>query len=142
MKIEYSTGVKTYEVAGGEISFNPTDTEFSRRLYDCFEKLANLQTEGEVKNAEVEQDGRKLYDMIGEREAEMRKNIENVFGEGSASKIFPDTGLYALADGLPVWANFLLAIVDIVEEASDKEIGIATPRADMLMKKYGKYIKK
>lgn len=142
MKIAYSTGVKTFEVEGGEISFNPADTKFSHRLYDCFENLSHLQKEGEQENAEALQDGEKLFSMIEKRESEMRGYIEDVFGEGSAAKIFPHTGLYAIADGLPVWTNFLLAVMDIVDASMTDEQKKTTPRANELMKKYEKYIKK
>lgn len=141
-KIAYSTGEKTFEVAGGEISFNPADTKFAKKLYDCFDKLANMQKNGEEQNEEIMNDGEKLFELIEKREAEMRDCIEEVFGEGSAEKIFPNIGLYAIADGLPVWTNFLLAIIDIVDASMTDEQKKATPRAEMLMKKYGKYIKK
>lgn len=141
-KLNYSTGVKEFEVAGGTIRFNPADNAFVHRLFDCFEKLSQRQDEGEKENEELAADGEKLFEAIEDKEVEMRNCIEEVFGKGSAKKIFPDTGLYALADGLPVWTNFLLAVIDLVDASVADEQKNANPRIDFYMKKYGKYMKR
>ncbi len=141
MKLSYSTGVREYEVEGGVIHFNPCDTKFAERLYKCFDKLGKRQEDGEVENEELKNDGVKLFEAIKAKEAEMRGYIEEVFGEGTAKLIFPNTGLYAVADGLPVWANFLLAVIDEVDKSMEEQQVTASPRFDALMKKYQKYVR-
>lgn len=142
MKLNYSTGVQEFEVAGGSIRFNPADPQFVHRLLDCFDRLQKRQDDGEQENEVLAEDGEMLFRTIEERDAQMRQDIEMVFGPGSAAAIFPDIGLYALADGLPVWCNFLLAVLDLVNDSVADAQNADNTRIDFYMKKYSKYMKK
>ena len=141
MRLNYSSGIKTFEVDGGTISFSPTDTKFAERLYTTFDRLAKMQEDGEKKNAELEGDGEALFNAIHAKESEMQSAIDSVFGEGASKKIFPEVGLYAVADGMPVWANFLFAVMEVVEDAMGDEHKKSESRMELIKKKYGKYMK-
>ena len=142
MQLKYSTGVKEFEVAGGTIRFNPSDPAFVHRLMECFDDLQKRQDDGETKNQQLESDGVALFHAIEERDAQMRNGIDYVFGPGSSQVIFPGISLYALADGLPVWCNFLLAVLDLVNDSVADAQNADNARIDFYMKKYSKYMKK
>ena len=139
-KLNYSTGVQEFEVEGGTIRFNPADPVFVRRLYDAFSALGEQQEAGEKQNQALT--GEALFEVIEEKDAEMRRSIEGVFGPGTAKMIFPEVGLYALADGLPVWCNFFFAVMDLIDTTTQEQQKKANPRVDYYMKKYGKYMKR
>ena len=47
-----------------------------------------------------------------------------------------ELGLYALAGGLPLWANFLLAVLEEVESAVDAQQQAASPRVAYYMERF------
>ena len=47
----------------------------------------------------------------------MRTAIDKLLGEGVCAKVFGRMNVYAYADGLPVWANFMLALLDECDTA-------------------------
>ncbi len=142
-ELNFDTGVVEYRVNGGHvIRFNPADNRFVERLFVVFDRLSHLQEEGEQTNALQSGDGAKLFAAINARDAEMRRDIDSVFGEGAADGIFPDVGVYALADGLPLWTNFFLAVIDEVDASMTEEQKKVHPRVERYMKKYEKYQRK
>lgn len=134
-ELSFETGVVEYQVNGGEvIRFNPADNRFVERLHGLFEKLGSAQQEIPENEA--------VFERIREKEAEMRADIDGVFGEGTCRKVFPGVGVYALAGGLPLWANFLLAVLDEVERVMHEQQRAANPRVEKYMEKYAAYRKR
>lgn len=131
-ELNFSTGLVSYKVNGGsEISFNPTDTAFGQKVMNIFRDLSgkqdeyqNLLTSGDPidPNAALE-DPEAAKEMVSQADAilgaiaqmdkDMRAAIDSAFGvPGTADAVFGSMNLYAFADGLPLWANFLLAVID------------------------------
>lgn len=50
--------------------------------------------------------------------------------------------VYALADGLPVWMNLMLAVLDVVDAKLAQENERANPRLEKYLAKYRKGIRK
>lgn len=140
-ELNFSTGVETYVINGScEVRFNPSDNAFVARLHNVMDKLAKSQEEGERVFAEADTDGAKVFELARQRDKEMRADIDGIFGEPVCDKIFGRMNVYALAGGIPLWANFLLALCDEVENA----VG-GSGADDTLNKykaKYAKYVKK
>ena len=131
-ELNFDTGVVEYQVNGGSvIRFNPADTRFVEKLHKLFEKLGATQEE-------IPGEGQ-VFALMEQKDAAMRQNLDEVFGEGTAHSLFPDVGLYALAGGLPLWANFLLAVLDEVERAMGEQQRLASPRVEKYMAKYAAY---
>lgn len=141
-KLQFDTGVREYEINDScTVRFNPCDPVFTERLFRVFDKLGRMQEDGEKENVGTD-DGEKLFDLIRERDKEMRADIDSIFGEPVCDRIFAGIGVYALAGGLPLWANFLMAIIDEVDASIIAEQQKGSPRIDHYMKKYGKYVAK
>ena len=111
--ITFETGVKTWDVLGrAEIAFNPTSAAFLKRLQDTVESLdAAHETAAKA-------DGSK-FDALMAADKQMRNILDSVFGDGFCAKVFPpdDMTLLDLAGGLPIWANFILAIMEQMDES-------------------------
>lgn len=129
--LQFETGVVEYQVNGGYVlRFNPADTNFVRRLHDLFEELSREQpVEGGV------------FDTLEKKDTAMREKLDGLFGPGTCDGVFGKLGLYALAGGLPLWANFLLAVLDEVEKSVLKQQQAASPRVAYYMEKYAAYHK-
>ena len=122
----FDTGVVEYQVNGGYVlRFNPADTNFVRRLHDLFEELGQeQQAEGGV------------FEALEKKDAAMRERLDGLFGPGTCQAVFGELGLYALAGGLPLWANFLLAVLEEVESAVDAQQQAASPRVAYYMERF------
>ena len=136
--LNFETGVVTYSVNNGtcEISFNPTDSAFVEKLFNAFDALYKKQ---EAYKAEIERvaDKREIFEIARKRDAEMREIIDGIFGPVSNS-LFGDMNVYALAGGLPVWCNFLLAVIDEIDTAFAREQKATNPRIAKYTAKYHK----
>ena len=135
-ELSIGTGVVTYSLNGAcEVSFNPTDSVFIEKLFNAFDTLDNRQEsyKDEVsKNA----DKRELFVIARKMDGEMREIINDVFDVDVCSALFGDMNVYALSDGLPVWANLMLTIMDEIDTAFAREQKATNPRISKYTKKY------
>lgn len=139
-ELRFSTGVVTYKVNGkGEISFNPSDHVFIEKLLDTFDKLAKKNIQDHSENNQGTYD---VFASVGRKERETREMIDALFGGSVCDIVFGSVGALALSNGLPVWCNFLMAVIDEVVKATEDEQGKAHPRVEQYMKKYEKYQRK
>lgn len=140
-ELNFDSGLVTYNLNGKcEVSFNPTDSAFVGRLYSAFEGLDKKQEgyRAEVSNI---QDEAKVFDFARERDAEMRATIDDLFGAPVCDALFGDMNVYAMANGLPVWCNLMLAIMDEIDAAYEGEQKLTNPRVERYTAKYRKYQK-
>lgn len=135
-EIVFNTGVVEYNLNGKcSVCFNPTDTTFVKRIYDVFNALDEAQ---EKHKATIEKmaDKSEIFGVSKAMDAEMRGMIDNVLGDGVCDAVFGDLNVYAMADGLPVWANLLLALMDELDTAFAREQKATNPRIAKYTKKY------
>lgn len=118
--IRFETGLVTYDLNGcASVTFNPTDPAFFGRVYDAFDVLDKKQ---EAYRKEIESaDKTAILEITRRLDAEMRQTIDDLFGEPVCAPLFGKMNVYALAGGLPVWANLMLAIIEKAEDALPKE---------------------
>lgn len=135
--LNFETGIVTFSVNGAcEVSFNPTDSAFVEKLFNAFDTLDARQ---ERYKAEIEKvaDKREIFVIARKQDAEMREIIDGVFGPVSDA-LFGEMNVYAMANGLPVWCNFLLAVMDEVDGTFAREQKATNPRIAKYTAKYHK----
>jgi hypothetical protein len=137
--LNFQTSRKTYTVNDScEISFDPADIGFVNRLFDLMEKM-DKQNNAEPQEVE------NVFEAFAKKDKDMRAEIDAVFGEPVCDKVFGTTNVFSPAGGLPLCMNFLLAVIDEVDAASETETK-PSARVNAYMqkyeKKYGKYVKK
>ena len=76
--------------------------------------------------------------MVRKLDGEMREIINDVFEFDVCSGLFGELNVYALAEGLPLWANLLFAIMDEMDETVMREKKAMNPRIAKYTKKYHK----
>ena len=137
-ELSFATGLVTYDLNGAaQVTFNPTDSAFVERLFNTFDALDKKQ---EAYKAEVEKvaDKREIFDIARRRDAEMRSMIDETMGQPVCEALFGGMNVYAMADGLPVWANLLLAVMDEVDTSFAREQKATNPRIQKYTAKYHK----
>lgn len=140
-ELNFDSGLVTYSLNGKcEVSFNPTDSNFVERLYNAFEDLDKKQDVYREKASNVT-DGRSMFEFAHEMDAEMRKSIDNLFESSVCEPLFGGMNVYASANGLPLWCNLLLSVMDECESAVSKEKNLSNPRIAKYMEKWKKYKK-
>lgn len=136
--LNFETGIVTFSVNGkAEVSFNPTDSNFVETLFNTFDGLDRKQ---ESYREEVDKTGdkRAVFEIARRMDSEMREMIDAIFQAPVADAIFGGMNVYALASGLPVWCNFLLAVMDQIDTTFAREQKATNPRIKKYTDKYHK----
>ena len=137
-ELKFETGIVTFTVNGGyDISFNPADPVFAEKLFSTFEELDKRKDAYEAE-AKKNANKKEIFELARKLDAEMRELIDGVFGEPVCNGIFGGMSTYAIADGLPVWANFMLAVVEQVDTTFAREQKATNPRISKYTAKYHK----
>ena len=133
LKIE--TGLVEYNLNGAvKVSFNPADPAFANRLYKAFDTLKEKQ---EHENVDLEKmSAGETFGYLERIDGEMRETIDSVFGVPVCAALFPEISLYAMADGLPVWMQFMTAIMDELDEGIKREQSFYSDKLAKYTKKY------
>ncbi len=137
-ELQFNTGIRSYTVNGVKDAFqvNPTDADFVERLYRTFEDLDKKQ---QSKDKEAEKaSGVDAFELARSYNSEMRKAIDGVLGDGVCGRVFGTMNVYAMAGGLPVWANFLLALMDECDTSFARQQKQMNPRIKHYLAKYQK----
>lgn len=135
--LNFATGIVEYNINDAcTLSFNPTDANFAERLFDTFDKLDEKQ---EAYKAEIEKaQSREIFSITRRRDAEMREMLDSALGAPVCASVFGGMNVYAYADGLPVWANLLLAVIDEMDNSFAREQKLTNPRVNKYLAKYQK----
>lgn len=137
-ELNFETGVVTFTVNGKcDISFNPTDSAFVERLFNAFDTLDKKQEAYKTEISKV-WDNREIFNIARRRDDEMRELIDGVFERPVCKDLFGGMNVYAMADGLPVWCNFLLTVMDEVDTTFAREQKLTNPRIQKYTAKYHK----
>lgn len=136
--IRFDDGLVAYNLNGKiEVCFNPTDSNFVEQLYKAFEELDKKQ---ESYREEVQRmgDKTKIFDFTRARDAEMREIIDSLFNAPVCDAVFGRMNVYALSEGLPVWCNLVLAVMDEIDTVFAREQKATNPRLAKYTAKYHK----
>jgi hypothetical protein len=137
----FDDGLVSFGINGGKatITINPTDADFFGKVYDSFSTLAKKQDKFEDERKTVKKE--EVFDFARKVSAEMRGVIDEIFApvcdaSSICDAIFGDMNLYAYAGGLPVWCNFLFAVMDKADDSISKEQKLTEPAIKKYTSKY------
>lgn len=136
-QLNISTGLVTYKLNDAcEITINPTDFAFVEKLYAVFEELDKKQEDykAEINAAEK----REVFAVANRMDKELREMVNGIFGEDVCTALFGNMSVCAMADGLPLWANLLLGIMDVVDDSFVSEQQKTSARITKYSSKYHK----
>ena len=135
-ELRFETGLVTFSLNGAaDVTFNPTDPAFVERLYNVFESLDKKQDEYDKEKREGKTN-REMFDYARKIDSEMRSMVDEVFDAPICEPVFGTMNVYAMADGMPVWANMMFAILDVVNKNMEDEGKKINPRIEEYKAKY------
>lgn len=135
-KLNIDLGIKEYELCDGlTISFNPTDMELLNKIMECFQEL---QAEEETRRARIAKitDYKEMYEEYAEMDRLFREKLNDLFGKDICTPLIGDINIYARGNGLPIWANIIIAIIDEFDDSIKEQDKIGKARIDKYTKKY------
>lgn len=137
-ELVFDTGIETFDLCGKwKISFNPTDSAFSRRLYDAFQELEEKYKRG-THEIDITADKKKVFEIMDKLDSDMRVIIDDILGEGASAALFGHTNVYAMSGGLPIWTNLFLCIMDECHDSFAREQKAINPKIKQYTEKYHK----
>lgn len=140
--IKFSTGLVTYSINGAcDVSFNPTDSAFVERLFSTFYELDKKQDEYKAEIDELT-DKKQIFEIARARDTEMRRMVDGVFDAPVCDALFGKMNVYAMADGLPVWCNLMLSVMDEIDTSFAREQKQTNARIAKYTAKYQSRAKK
>lgn len=132
--LRVDTGVKDYQINNAVVEFNGTDYVFAEKLVNVFDKMDALQSKYQ---GGLSMKGADMWKACRAIDKDMRTAIDNLFEQpGVSDLIFGKCSCYALADGLPIWCNLLLAVMDEIDETILQQKQRTDPRLDAYLAKY------
>lgn len=137
--INVNAAYEEYNINGKiVVRFNPLDSEFVKRFIAAAEALADCQEKFGNDVQGVEPDN--FFAISEQTNAKMREIINGLFGEDVCTPIWDAMHLTALSDGLPIWCDLMLALMDEIHEAmsAKKQKMERNPRLDKYLAKYQK----
>ena len=136
MNFNVGSGVQEYNINGKcKVYFNPSDPEFSEKVFNALDVLMDL-SEKYGNQIQTETDNRKIFSIARELDGKLRETINGLFGEDVCTAVFGTMHLTASGDGLPVWVNFMLALIDIINDAYTEAEKALNPKLKKLVAKY------
>ena len=139
--LKIDTGIQEYDLNGAvKVHFNPTDASFIQKLYDKMVEMDSKQAEYKAgMDAIAPDDGKAIFAFMKEKDADMRAAIDSVFDVPVCDALFNEMNVFAMTtDGLPVWANLFLAIIDLCDTSQVELKGKASAKVNQYLNKYQK----
>lgn len=135
-EIKFNSGLQTFKLNDAiEVSFNPTDIVFAEKIMNLFNELDDMQTAC-VKRFNDTEDAAEILTTAHELDDGMREKLDSLFNVPICAPLFGSTSVYAAADGLPLWCNLLLALIDTMDDSVAKEKKASNPRIQKYVAKY------
>ena len=136
--MEIKTGVQEYNLAGKvTVRFNPTDMQFADRmrvtLDNCIAREEAYQNE--IKDSD---DIVAMFSKAHEADEDIAKYLNALFGVDVVSPLCEDVSVRAWADGMPIWANVLMAVMEVMDASQEEAVKASQKRIEKYTKKYSK----
>ena len=136
-ELNFALGVKEFKVNGGRtVRFNPADEGFLEVLYGLIGKLDELAQTRRKKTEKAGEDWAKRFEYAKSCDEQMRRAVDDVFGDGFSADVFGAVRLTAAADGLTVAENLIWTLVDRMDEDVKANLARRSERVRYYTDKY------
>lgn len=140
-ELNIGRGLKSYTMKGEggqcEIRFNPTDEGFLERMYATIEQLEAI-TDKKRKEWESLDDPKGIFDLMRQLDRDVRAEIDGLFGGPVSQAVCGDVRICAYSDGLPIWMNMILAVIDEMDASLRASHDMGRQRLNKYTAKYAK----
>lgn len=117
------------------VTFNPTDMSLIERVFSTFDMLDAMQEEYGEKISNLT-DYTEVFEIAKKIDKDMKNAIDRAFEQPVCDELLKSCNVFMLADGLPVWANIMLSIIDLMDETFTAQKKATNPRLQKYTAKY------
>lgn len=143
--IKFDTGIEEFSLNGNvTVVFSPTDVHFVEKVLNAFDDITGIyeKYQDEVSRLEDDEPSKEaaaiVYEIAHRADSEIREKINDAFGKDVCTPTIGERSILMPANGLPVWENMLLAIIDKFDDQIVAEKAKTNPRLEAYTKKYTK----
>lgn len=137
--IRFDTGIKEFDINGAvKVYFCPTDMDFVERVFNVADAIDKKSEEFQDRIKDLD-DNRAVFDEARSIDGEIREMLNSIFNMDVCTPLFGTMSTYAVADGLPVWANFIFAIIDTLDGDFAEQKKRTNPRLQKYIAKYKRH---
>ena len=130
--IRIDTGIKEFNLNGAvTVYFCPTDVTFAEQLFSI-EEAIEKKTEEYSERIDKLEDNKDVFEAANALDMEIREMLNSIFDTDICTPLVGTTKIYAIANGLPIWANLILGLID----AMDADLEEQKKRTKQRIKKY------
>lgn len=137
LNLNIEDGVQEINLNGKvTVLLNLTDTNFIERFFTAFESMDELQEEYS-KELDKATD-REAFMLARKYDADMRERINGAFGSDICTPLLGSVSTYAIAGGLPIWCNIMLALIEEINAGINEQKKLTNPKVQKYIAKYGR----
>lgn len=134
--IRFDTGIKEFTLNDAvTVRFCPTDMAFVEKVFSVADTIDKRSEEFQerIKNLE---DNLEVFEEARAIDGEIRDLLNSIFDMDICTPVFGTMSTFAAADGLPVWANLIFAIIDTLDGDFAEQKKRTNPRLKKYIAKY------
>lgn len=134
------TGLESHTFSGVgtgsiEVFYNPTDIRFSERIFKAVESIGKKQELYEEKDRKIA-DHKERFALMDEVDADIRAEIDGIFGAPVCDAVFGTLNVTAYSGGLPIGMGLLMQVIDGIDTAFSREQKLTNPKVQKYLDKY------
>lgn len=138
LELRHDTGVQEVSINGKvTVLLNLTDIDFVERVFNAFDAMDKQQDRYQAMLT-GETDAKKIFAAARTMDGEMRELINGLFGVDVCTPLYGTMNTYAMADGLPVWCNLMLCLIDNMNDTFTAEKKKTNPKLQKYLAKFKK----
>jgi len=136
LEIRFEDGLQEINLNGKvAVWLNLSDVNFIERFFNAFEAM-DLMREKYKATLDSCQDNKLLFETAHVMDSEMRTLIDGAFGTPICEPLFGSMSTYAIAGGLPIWCNLMLAVIEEMSDNIAAEKKATNPKLQKYIAKY------
>lgn len=137
LELNHDTGVQEISLNGKvTVLLNLTDIDFVERVFNAFDDMEKKQEE--YQKMLNSNDTRTLFQTARKMDGDMRETINALFGKDVCTPLYGTMNVYSRADGLPVWCNLMLCLIENMDETITAEKKKTNPKLQKYIAKFNK----
>lgn len=138
LELKIDNGLKEVSFNGVvSVWLNLTDMNFIERLFNAFDGMDAIYEKHQAR-LESAENGAEAFKITQQVDAEIREIVDGVFGAEICRPLFGGVNVCATSDGLPLWCNLMLAVIDEIDSAIAAEQKRTNPRLKKYIAKYSR----
>ena len=140
--IIFDTGLKEFTINNAvKVVFNPADLAFVDQVFAALEDIDKIyrkyQNDVELLDDKDDKEaGIAVFELSRDADREIREKIDALFGVDICNPTIGSMNIMTPANGLPIWANIIFALIDLFDEKLVEEKKKTNPRIQKYTEKY------